>query len=411
MKNIKVGIIGIAGFAKAHLRALDLFNPEEKLFLTAACEVNSAFAENLAEFAKKEIRTYIDCDTMFKGEQGKLDFIIIPTSIQSHKILAISAMKNGFNVLLEKPPAATIQNLDEIIAASVDTGKFCAVSFQLVYTEDFAKIKELIVNNYLGKLKSITGKMSWQRNSDYYSRNKWAGKTKVDDNWIMDGSISNPGAHYLNNMLILGTCGDKNVSLGKINAEFYKANENECEDTVCLNSTLTNGVTVNYYTTLAGGTYHNPVLIFHFENGKIEWEIPEKVTVKKKDSEEYSFCLKDPDMHINQHGIYKNILDHIRNGDEILCDINATRLFMLAVNGAYESAQAVEKIPPEYLIIDKTDKGATSVKIDNINLIIDEAMEKEVLFSDLNVPWSKKRDTFEIRKYCNFPEKYRSLKF
>ncbi|MEA2012933.1 MAG: Gfo/Idh/MocA family oxidoreductase [Verrucomicrobiota bacterium] len=405
MKDVTIGIIGTAGFAEHHLNSLDAFAPEEKLVLSAACEVNPAFSDNLAKLAKKGVNAYTDCETMFKEEQGKLDFIIIPTSIQSHKPLAISAMQNGFNVLLEKPPTTTIQDIDKIIETSKSTGQFCAVAFQSVYNKDFRKIKELIASNTLGKLQSITGKLCWQRDFDYYSRNKWAGKTKVDNNWVMDGSISNPGAHYLNNMLILGTCGDKEVSLEEINAELYRANDIECEDTVCLKSVLTNGITVNYNTTLGAEVNQSPLLVLHFENGKIEWEVQKKVIVKPTNDEEYSFAFDASEKFI-QHAMYKNLLDHFRNGDEIKCDISATRLFMLAINGTYESAQRVDKIPSEYLIVYKNERDKTAIKIHNINSIIDEAMQKGVLFSDLNVPWSKKKETFELKDYKFFPEKF-----
>ena len=404
---ISVGIIGTAGFAATHLNAIRTFSSDHKLALHVACEVNSRYREELSKLAGKGVRTYTDVEEMFKAEQGKLDLIIIPTSILSHKPLAISSMKNGFNVLLEKPPTPTLQDIDAIINTSLETGQFCAIGFQSVYSNSFNKIRDIISTNELGKLISISGKMSWQRDSQYYSRNNWAGKTRIGNDWIIDGSISNPGAHYLNNMLLLGDADSKESSHIEVNAELYRANKDiECEDTTCVRVKLANGVTVNYYTTLCGGNHKTPLLILKFECGEINWEVGSKLIVKRTGDENHFSNITNYDAECVQHSIYENIANHIEHGTEIMCDIQRSRLFTLAVNAAYESSQTISSIPPEFCTVKIDTDGVKTTEINDINASIDEALEKEALFSECAIPWSKKSEPFTTNHYNSFPEKF-----
>ena len=72
----------------------------------------------------------------------KVDVIFVPTPIHTHKDFAIKCIDAGFDVFLEKPPVATIQELDELEAYATAKGKRVAVMFQSFYTTIMKEMKD-----------------------------------------------------------------------------------------------------------------------------------------------------------------------------------------------------------------------------------------------------------------------------
>lgn len=66
-------------------------------------------------------------------------------------------------MLLEKPPAVTIQDIDEIISAAEETGRLCAVNFLLTSSKSFLDLKNRVKEGRLGKIRKIAGAGLWKR--------------------------------------------------------------------------------------------------------------------------------------------------------------------------------------------------------------------------------------------------------
>ncbi|MEM2888924.1 MAG: Gfo/Idh/MocA family oxidoreductase [Candidatus Bathyarchaeia archaeon] len=47
------------------------------------------------------------------------------TAIYQHKEMTIETLENGYNLIVEKPPAATIQDLDEMLEAERKSEVLC----------------------------------------------------------------------------------------------------------------------------------------------------------------------------------------------------------------------------------------------------------------------------------------------
>jgi predicted dehydrogenase len=86
-------------------------------------------------------------------DKNALDYeaVIIATPDKTHRDLAVKALEKGYNVLLEKPMATTIQGCRDVVAAQEKSGKTLAVAHVLRYSKFF---EELYLAN-LGELFSI----------------------------------------------------------------------------------------------------------------------------------------------------------------------------------------------------------------------------------------------------------------
>ena len=64
---------------------------------------------------------------------GTADVLTVPLGIHMHVPVSIDAMRAGLNVYCEKPVAATVQEVDALIAAKNETGRSVAIGYQHIY--------------------------------------------------------------------------------------------------------------------------------------------------------------------------------------------------------------------------------------------------------------------------------------
>ena len=147
MKKIRLGIIGMGRWAReAHLRNLRQLN---NLFQVHA--ISSRTEKNI-ELAKeiigKEVRVYRDWRELL--EDRDIEAVIVTTPNHTHEEIASFALKKGKHVLVEKPPALTVEGCDRLIELSRKVGKVLQVGFEFRYAELFQRAKRLLEEGWVG---------------------------------------------------------------------------------------------------------------------------------------------------------------------------------------------------------------------------------------------------------------------
>lgn len=97
---------------------------------------------------------FLSLDDLLKKPKTA-DWIFICTREKDHKEHSIKALKNGYNILLEKPVACSIKDCLEIEKVAKETNLEVAVCHVLRYSPYYDKIKETIDSGVLGKIISI----------------------------------------------------------------------------------------------------------------------------------------------------------------------------------------------------------------------------------------------------------------
>ena len=85
----------------------------------------------------------------------EVDAVAIATPVFAHFHLAKKALLNGKHVLLEKPMTATSQEAEELIGLAEQKGLTLMVDHTFLYTGSVQKIKSLINDNNIGKVKYL----------------------------------------------------------------------------------------------------------------------------------------------------------------------------------------------------------------------------------------------------------------
>jgi predicted dehydrogenase len=83
---------------------------------------------------------------------SNVDGVLIATSVDSHFRLATAALKAGKHVFVEKPLSASVEQAEQMIAASKQAGKTLMVGHTFEYSPPVIKVRDLIKRGELGNL-------------------------------------------------------------------------------------------------------------------------------------------------------------------------------------------------------------------------------------------------------------------
>lgn len=398
---VKICLVGVGNFARSHKRCIDVMVEEGLAEFTAAVVRSpQKYPEALAEYAERGVTVYNDYYEFLEAEQGNVELVALPLSIQTHAETSIAAMEAGYDVLIEKPPAATVQDVDAMIAASERTGRFCAVGFQNQSKSTVRDLKRLICDGGLGEIERVAVMAEWVRDDDYYARNTWAGQMVIDGKYVLDGPTNNALAHYLFNALYFATPRWQEVdSPARVRGELYHAHPIPGEDSSAIAVETTGGVSITYLATLAGWTTRGPWIRVEGTLGVAHWDFQGPCRI------EYVSGLQqviEPDGRREHDEVFRNAIRYLRGVDrELNCPVAMTRPFTVAVNGAYESGAPPRGIDARYITREQRgDKVFTG--INGISELLDRCYLECLTYNDAGAPWGYATDWFDTRNYTRF---------
>lgn len=403
MEKVAFAVVGIRNFADYHINCIKELEKEGLIKLTAVvAEDQIKNIDRVRELRKEGIAVFNSYKELLKEAKNCVDIITLPVSIPSHSRMAIQGMKAGYDILLEKPPAPTVQEIDKMIEVKEETNKFCSVGFQFIHSVTIRKIKRLILKGKIGKVKNIACKGKWPRFKSYYERNNWAGKSVSLGRLVLDGPMHNAFAHYLNNMVYLaGPDMNSSAKLKRVRAELYKGHSYiESDDNSCLEAETVNGVKINFYATHIPENILQPHMEIIGEKGKIIWDKNERTRVELDNGKKIEFNNEglDPNKEVFRIAAKKKIGEI----DKLYSTLENTRNFVVAINGAYDSAKKIKTISENNIREFTNDNDEYQTILNGIDKLIDKAFSKRKLYSDLNVDWAVKTEWINVEDYSSF---------
>ena len=103
---------------------------------------------------------------------SKFDFVVVANETHLHMKTAVTALKNGCHVFVEKPLSVDRRGINELKKLSQEKNKIVKVGFMLRYHPNLKYIKKFIEQNQIGKvlyIKATVGQnlSKWRINYDY----------------------------------------------------------------------------------------------------------------------------------------------------------------------------------------------------------------------------------------------------
>ncbi|MCL2406888.1 MAG: Gfo/Idh/MocA family oxidoreductase [Defluviitaleaceae bacterium] len=183
---MKFGIIGYGGmgsFHAAHIKMVEGFS------VKGAYDINP---DKHAKVKADGFEVYLTQEEILADKD--IDIIVIATPNNFHKDQSIAALRAGKHVICEKPVMMNLEELDEVIAVSNETGCLFAAHQNRRWDADFRVVKQVKESGTIGKL--------------YYIESRVQGANGIPGDWRCEpvaggGMVYDWGVHLIDQMLLL----------------------------------------------------------------------------------------------------------------------------------------------------------------------------------------------------------------
>ena len=346
---IRIGIIGLGGFAGAHHHTLVQLEAQGHARLVCTCDPQAAaFAaqQQSLEFARRGVQVFTDYRAMLDASGHELDMLVVPTPISLHAEMHRAAVERGIPVYLEKPPTLDYRELERMIATDRAAKKATLVGFNFIIERARLALKQRLLSGDFGLLREVRLNTQWPRPDSYFARNNWAGRLLAPDGGvILDSCFGNAMAHFVHNLLFWA--GDSTLmSWGQpetVRAELYRAHPIEGADTFFVESRTTAGAILRFAITHACEGESLQAEIVVCEKASIHYWVGDRAEIRWHDGRVEPVTL-DPfhALEENHRDYYRYLRGESPRPATTLVD---SRPFVVLNNLAYVSSGEITPIP------------------------------------------------------------------
>ena len=156
--------------------------------LVVACDTNLSRAEELVKLAKAG-RACADFNDAVSDPQ--VEAVFIATLNSTLQPIALAAVKHGKHVLVEKPAAISVRELDELEATAQKTGALVRVGYNHRYHPACLKAVELFQSGALGPMMFVRGRYGQGGRVGY--EKEWRADPKLSGG----GELIDQGVHLI----------------------------------------------------------------------------------------------------------------------------------------------------------------------------------------------------------------------
>jgi len=400
-RPVSIVLSGIGGMGGVYLKAL-LEKWESGLFrLAGTVDPFPERSPHLDQLKDKAVPVYPDLESFYREREAEL--AIISSPIQFHAPQTRVALERGSFVLCEKPAAATIQEIRDMIEARDRAGRWVAIGFQWSFSQAVQGLKADIRAGSFGAARRMECLYTWPRDLAYYARNDWAGRRRdAAGAWILDSPANNAMAHDLHNIFyVLGREIDGCAVPVEVEAELYRTYDIDSYDTAAARFRLGSGTVVLFLVSHAARSDTGPVVRYEFERGRVE------IRGRKSDlraafadgrTRNYGPPDADPLKKL------WDVISSVRTGRPPVCGLEAALGQTLAIDGMQDAAAGIASFPGEIVRFEPTPSGGRRW-VEGLDEAFARCLEEGRLPSEIGPAWSRPAGRIDLRGYRRFPSR------
>ncbi len=184
-KSIGFGVVGAGLVAPFHLNAIKDSKGGKAIGIF---DVNREHAQQMADtFA---LKVYGTLEEMLSDAEVQVVCVATPNHL--HHDVVIAAAAAGKNVFTEKPPAMSLTETDDMIAACEKAGVKFGCFVQCRIRKAIQAMKQAVDSGRFGTLLCADAYMKWFRPQEYYTSDSWRGQRQSGS-----GVTVAQGFHYI----------------------------------------------------------------------------------------------------------------------------------------------------------------------------------------------------------------------
>ncbi len=402
---MQVAIVGIGGYGWGLANRLIDYSKDCDHRLVAAADLGiSHMPEKAEKLTKAGLKLYEDTKEMLDDLRGHIQGIYIATGIHTHAALTCQAFTHGLHVHLEKPAAATVQEVDRMDQKRQEAGRVCLVGFQAMHQKDLLQCAGQLGQGLIGQRSSLSCYACWPRKAGYYQRNRWAGQLRLGDHWVLDGPATNALAHQIMNVLVLAGSDTAPAEPTHVRAELYAAGPTPSHDTAAIEIQTRQGPRCVLLLTHRCIEQIHPTVDIRARAGRALWKMHDGYTIQP----DARSVIQAPHDDLGPRRMLENFFQAAQANDNDLlrCSLAQARKMTAVIDAAHESSRRIHRIGASHLRPDP--QGGDYPSIDNIEKIFARCAEEAALPSDLSSPpcWAQSTEPWPLEGYDRFPVRF-----
>ena len=330
--TLRCAIVGTGAIAHSHATAIAAYPHAELVAVTdLSRDSATAFAEKFGGPA-----VYDDVDAVLAAEHP--DVVHICTPPAAHPAPALAAFAAGAHVVVEKPPAPSLDELKDMTDAAAAAGRQLAVVFQQRTGTAAAHVKRLLDSGALGRPLLAQCQTLWYRDAAYFAV-PWRGKWETEGG----GTTLGHGIHQLD--LLTYLLGDWTRVEGRL---WRLDRETETEDVSTATVVFEGGVVAQVVSSTLSpretssiriDTEKATITVDHlYGHGHENWRITKAPHVD--DAEAAAWALADTEERSGHDPLLRDVFDALRSGTPLPPTAAEPARTLELVAGIYASADA-----------------------------------------------------------------------
>lgn len=398
---VRVGLIGVTGYALAYFEGLTKLVQKGLVEWGAVTIINREEAtEQVTFFETAGIPIYASYTDMLRERGAELDWVCVPTAIGWHARMTVDALQMGLPVLLEKPIAPTLQDVDIIQRAERASGKMVAIGYQYSYVEETWEIKRRLLAGEIGEIQRIDTLCLWPRPVSYYTRNYWSGRIHDGDSWVLDSPLHNALSHLVNLVLFFsGSTLEGRADPVSVEAELYRGKPIESYDTVRTVAELDTGIEAAITLSHSSLQRFDPEIRVVGSKGVLVWRFCGSHTFETESG--VSAVAYDHPVAIRET-MLENVVRRIQGDASIrICTTEQARGEVKWINAVHDAAP-IHNVPRRFRRTLHDNHGEIFDIVEGLEYYGLRAFEERRSFAELGAPWAVRPTRLDCTDYRAF---------
>ena len=285
LKKIRFGILGVGQQGTSYTKLFregKIRNGE----LVAVADISADARAKWGEAFGDMCPVYETLEEML--DKAALDCVMVEIPHYSHPDAAITAMRRGVAVIVDKPAGVYTEQVEAMYAVQKETGVPLGMMFNQRTNPAYKKIRRMVSEGVIGEIKRVSWIITnWYRNQCYYDSGAWRGTWEGEGG----GVLYNQAPHQLD---MFQWVVDMQPTRVHAFCHFGKWHNIDVEDDVTAYVEFPNGATGTFITTTADWPGTNRLEITG-SRGTIIYD-KNILTLSMLETDEREFCFSCKEM-------------------------------------------------------------------------------------------------------------------
>ncbi len=162
MQPVRTAVVGTGNIARIHVRALRSVSGVE---VVAGADIDG---DRVAAFVAEHgiADAYTGLEPMLDGSRPDLVHVCTPPGLHHRQVL--TSLQGGASVVVEKPPALSVAEMEDLAGAEKASGPWVATVFQHRFGSGAQRVRELMAAGTLGRPLLAVCHTTWFRPQSYF---------------------------------------------------------------------------------------------------------------------------------------------------------------------------------------------------------------------------------------------------